>query len=191
MIGVHEGRRIPSLYERTFTNSWGLEFLGWLSATIMPVILLVILAIFDGKSLSQWHSQLTLNTIIAVLTQIAQMTLIVPITESISQIGWLWVTKKRPLTDLQAFDEASRGPLSSIFLLWKRHENVLVYLAAISMTLQVLFGPFAQQALQLPTRRIGSGNGTIAKSVQYWYPRRVSSVDSEFSMSFPKTLPLY
>ena len=89
----------------------------------MLVIVLVIFAVFDGKSLDHWHSGLTLNTITSVLRQIAQMALLVPIAEGISQLKWLWFTTKKPIADIQDFDEGSRGPIDSVLLLWKRRET--------------------------------------------------------------------
>ena len=108
-------------FDRLFTNSWGLETLGWLCATLMLVVLIIILAIFDGKAVGEWHSGLTLNTIIQVITQMAQMTIILPVSAGISQLKWLWYhSEKRPLRDMQYFQEATTGPFGSLVLLWKR-----------------------------------------------------------------------
>ena len=38
------------------------------------------------------------------------------------------------------------------------------------MFLQILFGPFAQQAVQTPTRQINRGTGSIGRSIAYRTP---------------------
>lgn len=63
-----EARGLSSIYDRYISDSWWFEFLSWLLATVMLLALLIVFGKFDGKSLSQWHSKLTLNTIIAVVS---------------------------------------------------------------------------------------------------------------------------
>ena len=160
-----------SLYDRYISDSWWFEFLSWLLATVMLLALLILLGKFKGKSLSEWHSNLSLNTIIAVISQLVQMVLLVPIASSISQLQWLWYRNRKPLKDISYFQEASTGLMSSLVLLCKRRTSLIVWLGVLCMILQVLFGPFAQQALSLPTRPIPFGqNGTISRSLTYDTP---------------------
>ena len=160
-----------SLYDRYISDSWWFEFLSLLIATVMLLALLILLGKFNGKSLSQWHSNLTLNTIIAVVSQLVQMVLLVPIASSISQLQWLWYRNRKPLKDIAYFQDASTGLMSSFVLLYKRYASFIVWLGVLCMILQVLFGPFAQQALSLPTRPIPIGdNGTISRSLSYDTP---------------------
>ena len=160
-----------SLYDRYILDSWWFEFLSWLLATVMLLALLILLGKFDGKSLSEWHSNLTMNTIIAVVSQLVQMVLLVPIASSISQLQWLWYRDTKPLKDMSYFQDASTGLMSSLVLLYKRHASLIVWLGVLCMILQVLFGPFAQQALSLPIRTISIvDNGTISRSLSYDTP---------------------
>ncbi len=160
-----------SIYDRYILDSWWFEFISWLVATVMLIALIILLHQFNQKSLSEWHSSLTLNTIIAVVSQLVQMVLLVPIASSLSQLQWLWYRNKKPLEDISYFQDASTGPMSSLVLLYKRHTSLIVWLGAICMILQVLFGAFAQQALSLPTRRISVGeNGTVSRSLTYDTP---------------------
>ena len=164
----------PSIYDRYIayiSDSWWLEFISWLMATGMLLALLILLGKFNGKSLSEWHSKLTLNTIIAVVSQLVQMVLLVPIASSLSQLQWLWYRNRKPLKDISYFQEAGTGLVSSVVLLYKRHASLIVWLGVICMILQALFGPFAQQALSLPIRRIPVGeNGRISRSLTYDTP---------------------
>ena len=163
--------RKPSLYDRYILDSWWFEFSSWLLATVMLLALLILLGKFKGKSLSEWHSKLSLNTIIAVVTQLVQMVLLVPIASSLSQLQWLWYRDRKPLRDISYFQDASTGLMSSFVLLYKRHASLIVWLGVLCMLLQVLFGPFAQQALSLPIRpKPVAGNGTISRSLSYDTP---------------------
>ncbi|MDI1490434.1 MAG: hypothetical protein OHK93_001637 [Ramalina farinacea] len=159
-----------SLYDRFITDSWGLEFLGWLAATLILICLVILLAIFDNKPLVAWHSRLSLNTIIAIGTQFAQSALLLPISEGISQLKWLWYSKRRPLEDMPYFHLGSNRPISSLILLWQRRTNLLVWLGVVSMALQILFGPFVQQAVSLPTQKIRTGEGSILRTQIYSAP---------------------
>ena len=160
-----------SLYDRYILDSWWLEFLAWLLAAVMLLALLVLLGKFNGKSLSKWHSYLTLNTIIAVVSQLVQMVLLVPIGSSLSQLQWLWYRNRKPLEDISYFQDASTGIMSSLVLLYKRHASLIVWLGVICTILQFLIGAFAQQALSLPIRQISVGeNGTISRSLTYDTP---------------------
>ncbi len=160
-----------SIYDRYILDSWWLEVLSWLVATVLLLALLILLGHFNKKPLSEWHSKLSLNTIIAVVSQLVQMVLLVPIASSLSQLQWLWYRNRKPLKDISYFQEASTGLGSSLVLLFKRRASLIVWLGVSCMILQTLFGAFAQQALSLPTRQIPIGaNGTISRSLTYDTP---------------------
>ncbi|KAL9099749.1 MAG: hypothetical protein Q9163_004794 [Psora crenata] len=177
----------PSLYNRYVSDTWLLESLSCLVATVMLVALLSLLSIFDQKSLSDWHSKLTLNTIIAAVSQLVQMVLLVPIASSLSQLQWLWYRNRKPLKDISYFQDASTGLMSSLILLYKRRASLIVWLGVTCMILQALFGPFAQQALSLPSRQKPvPENGTISRSLIYDTPLGSEQIDNIFP---PETVP--
>ena len=172
-------RRSPllSLYDRHIGDSWWLEFLSWLAATVMLLVLLILLAKFDKKPLSAWHSKLTPNTIIAAVSQLVQMVILVPIASSLSQLKWLWYRERKPLEDIAYFQDASTGLMSSLILLYKRYASLIVWLGVLCMILQALFGPFAQQALSLPSRQTSvDEKGTLSRSLTYVTPLGSESI---------------
>ena len=111
-----------ALDARTLTVWWGFEFLTWMLATLSTVIIIIVLAIFCRQPVSHWHSNITLNTVINIVSQIAQTAILVPVAACISQLKWLWVRKEAKLHDMDNINDASSGPLSSVFLLRKRRE---------------------------------------------------------------------
>jgi hypothetical protein len=90
-------RQSISTTSKLFTESWIIELLGCALAAIAMIGIVVTLKIYDNKRLSHWHFPISLNTLVAVLSQITQMALMVPITNCISQLKWLWfITSLRP-----------------------------------------------------------------------------------------------
>ncbi|KAL8717840.1 MAG: hypothetical protein Q9225_004963 [Loekoesia sp. 1 TL-2023] len=173
-----------TLWDRVVSNWWGLELSAWLLATLTTLVIIIVFACFDQKLVSSWHSGLTPNALVQVLSQIAQTAILVPVTESISQLKWFWFHKPNRLGDMPGFAEASTGPFASLWLVRKHRGVPLVYLGAACAWLILLFGPFAQQALQTPypLREVEVGTGSIPRSLTY---QAGSSVALQSSKSAP------
>ena len=106
-----------SSYSHLIGSSWALEVLAWISAATTLTILIIVLALFDGKPLNHWHSNVTLNTLVNVLTTIASIALIFPVASGIAQMRWLWLAKKAsPVADIESF---GAGPIDIFVMLWK------------------------------------------------------------------------
>lgn len=87
---------------------------------------------------------------ISILATLGQMAMMTPVVECINQLKWLWYVKGEKLAGFQAFDDASRGPTGSLFLLAKFRRFHLVSLGAFITIASVTFGPFAQQVVSFP-----------------------------------------
>lgn len=81
----------------------------------------ILLWRFDGKPPPNMYMGLTLNTVLAFLTSLAKVAFLVPIVEGLGQLKWMWFLsrKPRPLNDMQVFDEATRGGLGGLKLLFR------------------------------------------------------------------------
>jgi hypothetical protein len=127
-------RQSISTTSKLFTESWIIELLGCALAAIAMIGIVVTLRIYDNKRLSHWHFRISLNTLVAVLSQITQMALMVPITSCISQLKWLWfISSKVPqlLTDFDTFDAASRSFYGSLILIIRTHARFRATAASI------------------------------------------------------------
>ncbi|GKT83889.1 LOW QUALITY PROTEIN: hypothetical protein Ct61P_01739 [Colletotrichum tofieldiae] len=97
----------------TERQPWSTSLLGGYrssSVSIASVAALAgVLSRFDGQPLPEWPLGLTLNTLLAFLATLARAAFVIPVSESISQLKWLWYREERPLKDFQDFDSASRG----------------------------------------------------------------------------------
>ena len=78
------------------------------------------------------------------------------VSAAISQLKWLHMRlpKARPLTDLEALESASRGPLGSLslFYKWKLPSGILsalIYTASLVTIAALAMGPLAQQIVSI------------------------------------------
>ena len=82
-----------------------------------------VLAYLHQKQYSSWRIarvNITPNTIISIIATFAKASLMLPIAESIVQLKWLYFqARMQRISDLQVFDDANRGPLGSMRLLWR------------------------------------------------------------------------
>jgi len=60
---------------------------------------------------------ITLNAFVAFFTTLAAVTLLIPVTEAVSQWKWNYFMTEQPLSDFEVFDDASRGAWGSVLLL--------------------------------------------------------------------------
>lgn len=98
----------------TSKTTWIPEIICLLIGLASVGAIIGVLAHFNDRALPQWPYSITLNTIIALLTALANGTLAVPLSNGISQMKWDRFKQDRaPLTDLDLFDQASRGPLGA------------------------------------------------------------------------------
>lgn len=99
-------------------GSWTVEIFCFVIAVSALAAVIGVLAHYNGKSMPDWPTGMTLNTLIAILTAIANAVLATPLQQGLSQLKWInFKRESRPLTDMDAFDDASRGFWGSIRLL--------------------------------------------------------------------------
>jgi len=107
-----------NVFTRLTTDWWLVELLSCLLSLLTCAAVIIVLTSFDGRPLPNWPYNVTLNSFLALLTTIAKAGLMIPITEALSQLKWVWFAqKRRPLVDFQTFDEASRGLIGGFKLL--------------------------------------------------------------------------
>lgn len=99
-------------------GSWRLEIISLIASVLSIATIIGVLFHFDGQALPDWPNGISLNTLIALLTAIANATLAAPLSSGLSQMKWIHFKQERqPLTDMELFDDASRGVYGSMKLL--------------------------------------------------------------------------
>ncbi|KAL1594585.1 hypothetical protein SLS60_010346 [Paraconiothyrium brasiliense] len=100
---------------------------------------------------------------------IAAATLIIPTSEAIGQLKWIWFqgTASREMVDFEIFDKASRGgPWGSVMLLLRTKGRSLAALGAILTLLMLAIDTFFQQVIELPEIWILQGKGYVPMVIQ-------------------------
>jgi hypothetical protein len=112
--GLRSGRKARLSQSGTWTS----EILALVVGFAAIAAIIGVLARYNGRALPEWPYDITLNALIALLATIANATMSVSISSGLSQSKWIrFKNSARPLSDIESFDEASRGSWGAIKLL--------------------------------------------------------------------------
>ncbi|KAF2101109.1 hypothetical protein NA57DRAFT_36112 [Rhizodiscina lignyota] len=158
---------IQRLYESWVDNWWLWELMAWcLSAVCMGIIALVLLLLDDTQTTTM---EVTLNSIISVLSGIAKAALLLPTAEALGQLKWSWFWRdSKKVRDFETFDAASRGPWGSLMLLIRTKGKTLATIGAVITILSIAVDPFFQQLVIFPQKWVAQGTGTMPQLQTYY-----------------------
>ncbi|KAF1830927.1 hypothetical protein BDW02DRAFT_601250 [Decorospora gaudefroyi] len=146
-------RASTTFYDRVVTDWWWWELLSWTVSFGCVAAIVVVLWFYDGKKQAEYLlTGITLNAYVAVFAAVSKAALILPVSEAIGQLKWIWFRDEAALWDFQLYDAASRGPWGAAMLLIKTRCKHLVSLGALVTVLALAFEPFFQQILTYPDR---------------------------------------
>ncbi|KAF4816302.1 hypothetical protein CGCSCA5_v006645 [Colletotrichum siamense] len=162
--------------------SWNATFLAWWQELIWCAIslisvcaLYILLRHYDNRKLPDWPSGLTLNTVIALLATVARSAFVIPVSEGLSQLKWLWYRKQRTLKDFQDFDAASRGPWGSLQLVKTTKGWPLSVISIVVLVTAMLTSALTQSSVTYPERQVAIlPSSPVAPLVRFWNPMTVS-----------------
>ncbi|KAJ5184801.1 hypothetical protein N7491_007329 [Penicillium cf. griseofulvum] len=136
-------------------GAWKLELWALVGSVLSFTIMVIVLAIFDGRPIFEWKS-VTLNAIISVLSVAMKASLTFAVAELIGQWKWILFSRdERPLMDFERIDMATRGPWGSLRVLSRMRGlqvRAPLQLGALLIVLAIGLDPFSQQLLQLEQR---------------------------------------
>ncbi|KAI1077392.1 hypothetical protein F5B20DRAFT_552313 [Whalleya microplaca] len=150
-------------------GSWTLEIITILIAWGAIASIMGVLAHFNGHALPEWPYYITLNALIALLATVATSTMSISLQNGLSQLKWIRFKESRaPLTDMEIFDEASRGTWGSLKLLVTARGGWLGSFGAIVAIITLALGPFAQQVVTYQSRSVESHEGaSVNRALNY------------------------
>lgn len=131
--------------------------------------MIVMLANVNGRPLTSLPFHLP--ALLAALSTLTKAALLLPVSSSIGQFKWLWLTgskavEDRPLTDMQRFDDASRGVTGSLrFLARPSRWLSFASLAALVTVVSFAVSPVSQLAvdyLPAPSSMANAGTNTTS-----------------------------
>jgi hypothetical protein len=99
-------------------GTWTFEILALVVALGAIGAIIGVVFRYNGRALPDWPHDITLNALIALLATFANATISVCLASGISQAKWIrFKQSAAPLSDMEVFDEASRGSWGSLKLL--------------------------------------------------------------------------
>ena len=126
-------------------HAWWWEVGSCVLAVAALMAIVATLYTYRGRPLPQLPFGISVNALISIYSVILRGAL-VTIFSSVGQLKWTWFESDRPLHDLQVFDEASRGTLGSLALIWRVHfRQAVASVGAILTVLLIAVDPFTQQ----------------------------------------------
>lgn len=158
----------PSTLRTILTNSWLHEISSLIGSWGCQIWLVVILLQMDNRPLDTWTQKISLNAMVSALSTISKALLLEPVGASIGQLKWLHMRRPRRMYDFELFDQASRGPLGSVFLL-ARFRLDIVSLGCFITILSAALGPFTQQVISFGNRQVDVRNSSVTFGVTYNY----------------------
>ncbi|KAK3490058.1 hypothetical protein B0T13DRAFT_85344 [Neurospora crassa] len=151
-------------------SSWFWEIAAMTLSCLSLALTLAILYFFDDKPLESWPLYLSLGTIISTLAQISRTSLAFAITPCLGQAKWNWFSQREDdVLVFRTFDEASRGPLGSLQLLWKLKYRHLASLGALVTVVMFGYDPFVQAIVDTSGNEVlltGSSRAKIRTSTR-------------------------
>lgn len=132
-------------------GSWMVESAGALLSILCFAAMLGVLIPVNGRPITSWPSIVSPNAVISLLSTIGKAALLLPITAAISQLKWVSVQNRvNTMENLDTYDQASRGPLGSLWLLYHfRLRPMLVAWGALLVVISVAVDPFTQLLLHV------------------------------------------
>lgn len=132
-----------------FWTSWKWESAACLLVLATPIIIFATLYLHSGQPLPQWPFKVSINSLLSVYALVIKASIGFILTSCIGQLQWAWFSETRPLTDMLAFDSATRGADGALGLIWRqRFRQPLTALGCIIMILAVAVDPFVQQLVR-------------------------------------------
>ena len=188
---------------------WIFEILSLIICFISFVALVALLRVFDGRTVFQWHG-ITLNTVVSAISIVIRALLVYSIAECIGQWKWILFSRSpRSLMDFERLDSASRGPVGSASLTWRKNiprvlpvgshrpqpraylsdrlHRWILRIGLVVTVLSLAIDSFSQQLVQLEQRTnyVASYNGKIACSPRaYGYSESWHDNDNSRSLIY-------
>ncbi|KAF2968381.1 hypothetical protein GQX73_g5218 [Xylaria multiplex] len=149
---------------------WWPELASLALSAIAFIATIVTLYPHDLQPLPHWPYSISVNALISVYVLVFKAAILYAVAAAMGQLKWLWYQKQRVLSDLDIYDQASRGPLGSLKILWSiAPRNPLVGAGAIVIILMVIVDPFIQQLLEYYDCRsiVKDARASIGRT-EYW-----------------------
>ncbi len=129
-------------------KNWWMEISACFLFSMALVAITATLHPLQGEPLPKWPYQISVNTLISIYVVVLKGTVLLVTAEGLGQLKWRWLQNNRPLEDLVKYDQATRGPLGALNLLWRlRLRHPLSSAGALISFVILAVDPFTQQII--------------------------------------------
>ncbi|KAK5724997.1 hypothetical protein LTR17_013383 [Elasticomyces elasticus] len=155
---------------------WWAELLAASFSLACIIVQAGLLRMLDDEPFGTWRlirTDINPNTLISILATLNRSSLLLYVTQGIAQLKWPYFQRQsHRLSDLQIFDDASRGPLGSLYLLWSVNIKATVAcLGAFIVVLALFVEPFTQQIIapSIVVAVAHNESASLAATNIYWW----------------------
>ena len=139
-------------HRANFFKDWWLEFVACFLLCTMLIAIVASLYPHQGKPLPQWPYRVSVNTLTSIYVVILKGATLLITAEGLGQLKWKWLQNDRSLDSLVKYDQATRGPLGALNLLWRlRLGSPISSIGAFVALVVLVIDPFTQQIIQYYT----------------------------------------
>ncbi|KAF2148132.1 hypothetical protein K461DRAFT_316518 [Myriangium duriaei CBS 260.36] len=176
----------------SYEGGWVIELLSAAAGSILIVGLVFALRPHDQHRLphlgSLFGSNLSLNTLVAVISILSKAAFLYPVAECISQQKWMYFgVEPRPLNRLSTFDQASRGLWGGMTLIWETKARTPAAIGVLLMLYALTVDPLSQQLLSSEVRLVPSvestANATARTGICHWWTEANSVEENDSTPS--------
>ncbi|RDW66797.1 hypothetical protein BP5796_09546 [Coleophoma crateriformis] len=151
-------------------DGWTREIFSILFSLASLVAIVIVLARHNEKPAKNWSVGISLNTYLALFTTLAKAGMIFSVANCIGQLKWVWFSiRNAPLNDFAKFDDATRGPLDSLLLLWRLKFMHTASVGALITVLAIAISPLSQQTIAYPIRLVESSASPAQLPTSNWW----------------------
>ncbi|KAF1970271.1 hypothetical protein BU23DRAFT_474533, partial [Bimuria novae-zelandiae CBS 107.79] len=160
---------------------WLMEIISWTFCALSMAGIIIVLYHYQHQPLPRWPLGVTLNAYISVLAKVSGAALLLPVSEALGQLKWIWFrvnndksTQSKKMWDFELFDNASRGPWGSFMLLLRTKGKSLAALGAAIILLALAMDTFFQQVvkyLRAMARTVNESFSSTRYQIQHVHSR--------------------
>ena len=152
------------------SDTWLPEIAASMLSILCSIVIAILLFRWSGKEVPHMMKGITVNAVISILATTSKSAMLFVVATCIAQMKWIWFRESRPLEDIQTFDDASRGPYGSVYMLFHHSFLSLASIGAVITILTLAFDPFVQQSITYPSSLVStlSSDATVKQAVGYF-----------------------
>ena len=134
-------------------NKWTIEWVASAFSLSCLSAIYIVVGIFSNRSVEQWHSYFSINTMLSALGTAMRVGVIFATGMSLAQLKWLSFERKtHSFDDFGLYEEASHGVFGSMQLLYRLRFWHLASLGALATVLSLFSDAFIQASAVTSSR---------------------------------------